>query len=342
MPRPNIQHGEPVNGDSFLDIVASVVSIMIIMVVMEGMRIKNTPLKPAAAAAAAARAVAIPRALRNELATEQSLRADILKMADETQNVEREAAARGMERDLLATAVAAAQHEIQDRRQKLDGVKRADFDLDRGIAASRLELDEINRQRTRLESSAGQPPVVVESFPTPISRAVDGPEAHLLISHGRVVFIPLQALLELMQAQARREAHEIADQQDLTDTVGPVAGFRLRYTLERHDVSIEKAKDLGRPGSYIRLRSWTLIPPDTDPGEPVRLALQDDSDFRHALRKVVPGQTAVTIWVYPDGFDAFRQVRKGLYQLGYAVAARPLPVGQAVAGSADGSKSAAQ
>ena len=41
MPRPIPQHGEPVNGDSFLDIVASVVSIMIIMVVMVGMKIKN-------------------------------------------------------------------------------------------------------------------------------------------------------------------------------------------------------------------------------------------------------------------------------------------------------------
>ncbi len=339
MPRPNIQHGEPVNGDSFLDIVASVVSIMIIMVVMEGMRIKNTPVKPAAVAAVATRV--IPRALRNELATEQSLRADILKLADETANVERVAAARGMERDVLATAIAAAEHEIADRRQKLDGAKRADFDLARSVAASRAELDEVDRQQTRIETSAGKPPVVVESFPTPISRAVDGPEAHLLIAHGRVVFIPLEPLLELMQTQARREAYKISDQQDLTDTVGPVAGFRLRYTLVRNDVPIEKARD-SRPGSYIRLQSWTLIQPDNEPGEPVRLALQDDSDFRLALRKVVPGHTAITIWVYPDGFDAFRQIRKELYQLGYAVAARPLPVGQSIAGSADGSKSAAQ
>jgi hypothetical protein len=339
MPRPVVQHGEPVNGDSFLDIVASVVSIMIIMVVMEGMRIKNTPTRPAAAGAAAA---AIPRELRNDLATEQSLRTDILKMVDETENVRREAAARGMERDVLATAVAVAEHEIQDRRQKLDRTCRAEFDLARSLAESRRELEGINRQRTQVESSPGQRPVVVQSYPTPISRAVDGPEAHLLISHGRVVFIPLEPLLELLQAQAKRQAYKMADQQELTDMVGPVAGFRLRYTLERYDVSIEKMKDMERPGSYIRLRRWTLIPPDTEPGEPVRLALQDDSDFRRALRKVVPGRTAMTVWVYPDGFDAFRQLRRALYELGYAVAARPLPDGQPVAGSTDGSKSAAQ
>ena len=55
MPRPVPQHAEPVNGDSFLDIVASVVSIMIIMVVMEGMRIKNAPVKVAIPANPAAR-----------------------------------------------------------------------------------------------------------------------------------------------------------------------------------------------------------------------------------------------------------------------------------------------
>ena len=332
MPRPIVQHGEPVNGDSFLDIVASVVSIMIIMVVMEGMRIKNTPVTPAATGASATSANTIPPELQKELAAEQSLRRDVLKLVEETENVEREAAARGMERDVLATAVAAAEHEIQDRRQKLDRTKQADFDLARSISQSRLELDEINRQRTQVENSP-EKPVMVESYPTPISRAVDGPEAHLLISNGRVLFIPLEPLLEQLQAQAKRQAYKMADQQELTDMVGPVAGFRMRYTLERYDIPIEKMKDMGRAGSYVRLRRWTLVPPAVEQGEPVRLALQEGSDFRRALAKIVPGRTAVTIWVYPDGFDAFRQIRRELYQLGYAVAARPLPVGQSISGS---------
>ena len=59
----------------------------------------------------------------------------------------------------------------------------------------------------------------------------------------------------------------------------------------------------------------------------MRLALQEGSDFRQALAKILPGRTTITIWVYPDGFDAFRQIRKELYRLGYAIAARPLPPG---------------
>ena len=82
--------------------------------------------------------------------------------------------------------------------------------------------------------------------------------------------------------------------------------------------------------------------PPNDLGEPVRLALEQGSEFREKLAKILPGRTTITIWVYPDGFDAFRQIRKELYRQGYTIAARPLPMGEAIAGSPDGSKSAAQ
>jgi hypothetical protein len=121
-----------------------------------------------------------------------------------------------------------------------------------------------------------------------------------------------------------------------------VGGFRLRYTLERHDVSPELAKETGRGGSYARLQKWTLIPASNELGEPVRLALQEGSDFREALARILPGRTTITVWVYPDGFDAFRQIRKELYRRGYTLAARPLPLGAPISGSPEGSKSAAQ
>ena len=135
MPRPIPQHGEPVNGDSFLDIVASVVSIMIIMVVMVGMRIKNTPVT-----------VAIPAnpvvtELEKEVATEQSLRGDMARIAEQTRGLQLEAARRGLQRDVLATMVAAVEQKIQERRQTLDAAKQADFDLARGLSESKFQLD---------------------------------------------------------------------------------------------------------------------------------------------------------------------------------------------------------
>jgi hypothetical protein len=335
MPRPIPQHGEPVNGDSFLDIVASVVSIMIIMVVMVGMRIKNAPVT-----------VSIPTnpaamELEKTVVAEQSLRGDVLKVAEETRQLEQEVVRRGLQRDVLATMVSAVEQKIQERRQDLGAAKRAEFDFARGLSEAKFQLDQLHRQR---EQAADAPaaPVVVESYPTPISRAVDGPEAHLLISNGRVLFVPLESLLEQFQTQAKRQAYKLLEQPELTDTVGPVEGFRLRYTLERHDVSAEEMRATHHGGSYVRLRRWSLVPVSNDLGEPVRLALDQGSDFRQKLKDILPGRTTITIWVYPDGFDAFREIRKELYRLNYAIAARPLPIGEPIAGSPTGSKSAAQ
>ena len=85
-----------------------------------------------------------------------------------------------------------------------------------------------------------------------------------------------------------------------------------------------------------------LIPDSDDLGEPLRLALDQGSEFRQKLAKILPGRTTITIWVYPDGFDAFREIRKELYRLGYMIAARPLPTGRPITGSPEGSKSAAE
>jgi hypothetical protein len=335
MPRPIPQHGEPVNGDSFLDIVASVVSIMIIMVVMVGMRIKNAPVTIALPANPAM------KELEKDAATENSLRADVFKLAEETRQLQQEAARRCMQRDALATMVTAVEQKIQERRQNLDVAKRGDFDLARGLSEAKFQLDELHRQREQA-AEAPAPPVIVESYPTPISRAVDGPEAHLLISNGRVLFVPVEALLEEFRSQARRQAHKLLDQPELTDTVGPIEGFRLRYTLERHDISPDEMRTAGHGGSYVGLRRWSLLPVSNDLGEPVRLALAQGSDFREKLAKILPGRTTITIWVYPDGFDAFREIRKELYRQNYTIAARPLPMGELIAGSPNGSKSAAQ
>ncbi len=163
-----------------------------------------------------------------------------------------------------------------------------------------------------------------------------------MIAHGRVVFVPMEELVEQLRSQIQRQAYKLADQPELSDTIGPVDGFRLRYTLERHDVAPDGPRGTGRGGSYMRVEQLTLIPVADDLGEPVRLALQQGSDFRQTLAKILPGRTTITIWVYPDGFDAFRQIRKELYRLGYSIAARPLPPGTPIGGSPDGSKSAAQ
>jgi hypothetical protein len=336
MPRHVPEQGEPVNGDSFLDIVASVVSIMIIMVVMEGMRIKNAPVSVSIPADPAA------TELNKDLDDEKSLQSDVWKIEGEVHALEREAAARGAQRDYLATVVSAAEHELKSRREKLDSARQNDFDLSRNLSESQFQLEQLQRRREQLENQPAAAPVVVESYPTPISHAVDGPEAHIMISAGRVVFVPMDQLIERLKQELHRQAYRLGSRDEWTDTVGPIDGFRVRYKLVRRDIPLETARETGRGGTVIRIEEFSLIPTADDLGEPVRLALEEGSDFRRQMAKTLPGRTTVTIWVYPNGFDAFRQVRKELYRQGYAIAARPLPAGEHISGSPDGSKSAAQ
>jgi hypothetical protein len=329
------ENTEAINADSFLDIVASVVSIMIIMVVMEGTRIKNTPIQ-----------VAIPgdpltAELEKDMHEEQTLQSDIINATEQIGVIKREAAGQMLNRDMLATTVAALEQKIEEHRRHLDEQKRQQFDLARSLSDARLRLDEFAKAREQA-ATAESAPIVVENYPTPISRPVDSDEAHFQLSGGAIIHIPLEELMQQFQDDARRKAYKLMNLPEISETIGPVDGFRLKYTLERRDTSPEEAKSTGRMGSYVQLKKWTLIPVVDALGEPPDVALNEGSAFRKALAKLRPGQHTVTIWTYEDSFAAFRQIRKELYRLGFTAAARPLPIGQPISGSPDGSKSAAQ
>ena len=77
-------------------------------------------------------------------------------------------------------------------------------------------------------------------------------------------------------------------------------------------------------------------------GETVSEAMHENSDFRQIADGIDPRQTTVTIWVYPDSFEAFRKLRDYLYQREIVVAGRPLPVGMPIASSRRGSVSRGQ
>jgi len=337
MPRPVPQQTEAVNPDSFLDIVASVVSILIIMILMVGMRIKNTPIEaPLTGKAAQATAE-----LAKSRSDEQSFCGDVVKLGEQLQGLEQEAAARAVQRNVLATLVSTLELNIRSRREQMDGQSRSDFDVVQKLGESRRQLDELKHLRAQAETASAAP-IVVESYPTPISRAVDANEAHFQLRGGAIVYIPLEALIQRFKADALRHVDQLRDLPEVTDTVGPEGGFRLKYTMERKDISPEMARTTGHGGSYAQLKRWTLIPTASELGEPADVALAEGSAFRKALAKLRPGRHTVTIWLYPDSFDAFRQIRKDLYRLGYAVAVRPLPEGIPISGSPEGSKSAAE
>ena len=61
-----------------------------------------------------------------------------------------------------------------------------------------------------------------------------------------------------------------------------------------------------------------------------------------ALDVFGPGRHTITLWVYPDGFELYRDLRDQLHARGYLVAGRPLPTNVPIRGSPGGTTSASQ
>lgn len=323
--------------DSFLDVVTNIVGILIILVVVAGLRAQKAPVDTSLLKAAAASPARV--ALERERASEKSVEADVYRVAQQIVAVEREAAARAGQRDQLATLANLLERKIHQQREQLDSKARADFDRQRQLSDARQRLAELQAARAQVDGAEPES-VVIENHPTPLGKTVDQEEAHFQLRGGRIAYIPLERLLERFKSDVRSKMYKLLELPEISDTVGPEGGFRLRYTMERREVSLESQIKTGR-GTYAQLKQWTLIPVSGELGESIDAALGEGSAFRQTLASL-DAKTTVTLWVYPDSFAEFRRLRKDLYDRKIACAARPLPDGAPIGGSPDGSKSASE
>ncbi|MEM7315183.1 MAG: hypothetical protein AAF497_18735, partial [Planctomycetota bacterium] len=131
------------------------------------------------------------------------------------------------------------------------------------------------------------------------------------------------------------------NQDEITDMMGPMKGFRMRFTFKRQT---RMGTVGGSAVSQIRfeLDKFELIPVTDYLGEPLAQALQPGSEFRELLQAYAANKTTVTVWTYPDSFGECRQLKEELLRMGYLTASRPLPEGQLIGGSPRGTHSAAQ
>ena len=92
----------------------------------------------------------------------------------------------------------------------------------------------------------------------------------------------------------------------------------------------------------VELDRFVMVPLDEFAGETVGEALRKGSNFRRKLGNWSPRTTIITVWVYPDSFGAFRELKASLHKIGFLTAARPIPADQLISGSPHGTRSAAQ
>ncbi len=310
--------------ESFLDVITNSIGILIILVLVTGAR-------------ATQKVETAPPPENVELtaaqAEEQTLDGDVRHIAAQMETVQAELARRTAERNDISTMVRAIEDELAKRRAALDEQSRGRYDVDRDLALARKELEQLERERAETEQSKAPETIKIESYPTPLSKTVDEKEAHFQLVGGKLTYIPFETLVDRLKTVLRDYMSRLHDQGELSDTLGPIGGFHLRYNIERFDTP---------RGSYMQVSYIEFVPTSRQLGETLDDALQAKSNFRNKLEMMSPRQYTITVWTYPDSFADFRRLKKELYQMGYAVAARPLPDGMPIGASPQGSKSSAQ
>jgi multidrug efflux pump subunit AcrA (membrane-fusion protein) len=336
--RRSREEGPSGGEDSFLDIVANLVGILIILVTVIGVRAQDaweeqvddpTP-----------RATELTAQRQQAEAEHNNLAVNVHEVQHKTEELATLVARRQRERHQLQVLMTAARMELEERRQQLSQQQQEQVAFSAEASELADELRRVEAQRRVLEQE-GTRPIELEHLPTPLARTVFGSEEHFRLKGGRLVYVPLNELTDLLRQEAPQKAPRLREVPQITETIGPVQGFHLRYTMHRR--AVETGTAVGPVVRQIaELKQFILVPMSEQMGEPVADALELGSQFRQLIETMRPGATVITVWTYPDSFGDFRELKKWLFDRGFATAARPLPDGQPISGSPTGSRSAAQ
>ncbi len=207
--------------------------------------------------------------------------------------------------------------------------------------ALRVERDRLQGELAALAQSPkprGKP--LVEK--TPVARPPNGDEFHFEVRRGRVAFIDLEGLLDRVRTDAKVQLRLTERIRPIGGTVGPVGSFSIQYEMSPDGLDFGESLISSSVRASYSLTGWEIVPRSDLRGETLAQAFQPGSDFHRAVNRLNPASDAITLWVYPDGFALYGQLREWLHQQGFLVSARPLPEGVAIRGSPGGSLSAGQ
>ena len=341
--RRNANTTEEPSYDSFLDIVANLVGILIILIMIVGVRARDAFVTAAADKEPVAAVDPVPSEIIDVDAPAQeaaSVEADIHRLNRAMKQVAQEAVVRKQGRDTTYAMLTSLEQEIEQEKTQLDASQRAALELNAELENAAAYLNQLAAQR---EAIAGEntAPEVLPHVPTPLAKTVFGKEEHFRLENGRLAYVPWEQLVEQLKVDARNNMHKLRGGSRITEEFGPIGGYRVRYKLK----NIRKTIDTGGVTMVqqgVELDHFVVLPMSDSLGEPVDRLFATGSNFRARLESWEPRRTTITVWVYPESFEEFRQLKAELYQLGFMTAARPMPEGQPIGGAPNGMRSSAQ
>ena len=325
--------------DSFLDVVANLVGIMIILVMVVGSQAK-TAIIAGQSQNQQATAASIDAARDAAASAESAAAAVEGSILDLERKIERQAletALRRQERDRMQLLVTVAEGRIAEHRNQLTQANREQFDLQAQLAASREQLTSLELAPVAQAAS----PAVLPHLPTPMAKTVFGKEVQFRLLAGKLAHLPWDEMIERLKADAPQTAQKLRNAMRVEQALPVIEGWGGKYILRRTEVEVQTRIGAARQ-QQVELEKFYFVQAEPDLGEPLAQALQPTSQFRSRLAGYDPQRTTVTVWVYPDSFDEFRQLKAELFKLGYLTAGRPLPAGFPIGGAPDGTRSSAQ
>ncbi len=365
--------------DSFLDVLCNMVGILVILIVIAGMRVSRAPVVipglagrvepgpptilddpvelgepktmewavespppvipdlPRPAQPAPLAPLDPPKELVHE---SQTIQADLNALTMKLEDVDAQAMAVKQRISDKEKEVAEAQNLIARISVDQQAVADSATQKEQSLASMMATLTTLERELREARATAPKVKILKHST-TPVSRYVSGTEIHFRLANNKVSVVPVEMLVERLQAQIQRQRDFLLSREYFEGAVGPIDGYKMEFTLERSKPT--PSEELNMAGRLIRMEvtGWQIR---VEPGvieETAEQALADGSNYLRTVESAGP-IAMLTLWVYPDSFEAHRVLQEHAQARGWNVASRPLPEGVPIAGSPKGTKSLAQ
>ena len=325
--------------DSFLDLVSNIVGILIILVMVAGVRSQFTSVNASDPPELLANAQMLENleTLFEEMQTKEEtamqLRENIDDLQMQSEIIAEQVRRQTMEHNALFELMVSAQAAMDFAAEEMSQAVKEKFEYQRRLMETNARLEQIDREKTHFRQIRPQA-TVLENIPTPLSRTVgDEREIHVRLLGGRIVYVPLTELIMQMRLHVSEDVNRYLRQQASIGKVGPIDNFELEFLLVAYEVPVQG----------VRLQYGEVVPKFEPMGQRLREALASpQSEFRQKLSLFRQDIYTVTVWVYPDSFEEYHELKQFLHDLGYTVAARPMSMGDPISVSPFGTRSSTQ
>ncbi len=326
--------------DSFLDIVANLVGVLIILVAIVSLQAKSAAQQSIDNTIQQQELETLKQCADVESVTARKYEAEIDHLDQAIEEEEQLTAKLTARRHEQLVRLETTRRQLQEKIESATAEQQTAFEIQQRKQQLQQQLQTLQQSLATQKPQPAQRETI-EHYPTPIAKTVFSNEVHYRLSHGRLVLVPIDELLQAMKSEWKVKAEKLLQQPNSTEMVGPIDGFRMQYELVAETTGPFNGPEAAK-GIMVRFNHFQIIPEQEIMGELYQDAIADGSQFRQWLDRMPADKTTVSVWVYPDSFREFGELKTWLRQRGYQIAGWPLSEGKLISGGPNGLRTSAQ